>query len=156
MTYILAIDQGTTSSRAILFDEHLNAVDMESIPVTQYFPHEGWVEHDPEDLFQGVLTTAQSVVTRNDALIEGELLVGITNQRETAIVWDVYTGQPVYPAIVWQSRQTIDICQDLRVRGLAQVVREKTGLVIDSYFSASKWRFILDAIPDGQDRADRG
>ena len=156
MTHILAIDQGTTSSRAILFDQHLNAVDMESIPVTQYFPHEGWVEHDPEELFQGVLATAQSVITRNDALIEGELLVGITNQRETAIVWDVYTGQPVYPAIVWQSRQTIDICQDLRVRGLAQVVREKTGLVIDSYFSASKWRFILDAIPDGQDRADRG
>ena len=81
MTYILAIDQGTTSSRAILFDQHLNAVDMESIPVTQFFPHEGWVEHDPEELFLGVLATAQSVITRNDALIEGELLVGNTNQR---------------------------------------------------------------------------
>ena len=156
MTHILAIDQGTTSSRAILFDQDLNVLDMESIHVEQYFPHDGWVEHDPEELFRGVLDTAQSVVIRNNELIEGELLVGITNQRETAIVWDISTGEPVYPAIVWQSRQTASICQDLRVRGLTQVVREKTGLVIDAYFSAPKWRFILDTIPDGQARADRG
>ncbi len=156
MTHILAIDQGTTSSRAILFDQDLNALDMEGVSVTQHFPHEGWVEHDPEELLQGVLTVTRSVVERNNDLIEGELLVGITNQRETAIVWDVSTGQPVYPAIVWQSRQTADICQDLRSRGLTKAVREKTGLVIDSYFSASKWRFILDAIPEGQHRADRG
>lgn len=156
MTHILAIDQGTTSSRAILFDQSLNVLDMESVSVTQYFPHEGWVEQDPEKLLQGVLTTAQSVVTRNNNLIEGELLVGITNQRETAVVWDIYTGQAVYPAIVWQSRQTTTICEDLRSRGLAQAVRKRTGLVIDSYFSAPKWRFILDMLPDGQDRADRG
>ncbi len=154
--FVLALDQGTTSSRAMLFDVAGHAVSAAQHEFTQHFPRPGWVEHDPAEIWESQLRAAREALQAADAG-PGDLAgIGITNQRETALVWDRATGEPVYPAVVWQSRQTAAICDALRARGLSEAVRERTGLVIDSYFSATKVRFILDAIPDGQARAERG
>lgn len=154
--YILALDQGTTSSRAILFDAlgHAIAVDQREFP--QSYPYPGWVEHDPEAIWESQVAAARGVLARAGLTAQDIAAIGIANQRETALVWERATGRPIYPAVVWQSRQTASICEDLRRRGLDQEVRTRTGLVIDAYFSATKVRFILDAVPGAQERAARG
>jgi glycerol kinase len=154
--YVMALDQGTTSSRAILFDRTgaIAAVDQYEFP--QHFPKPGWVEHDPLELWESQLRAARGVLEKAGASAGDLAAVGITNQRETALVWDRATGEPIHAAIVWQSRQTADICDELRSRGLEEEVRARTGLVIDAYFSATKIRFILDAVPGAQERAQRG
>jgi len=154
--YVLALDQGTTSSRAILFDRAGREVATAQHEFPQRFPKPGWVEHDPEEIWDSQLRAARGAMERAGAQASDVAAIGITNQRETALVWDRETGEPIHPAIVWQSRQTVPICDELRERGLADVVRERTGLVIDAYFSGTKVRFILDAVPGAQDRAEKG
>jgi glycerol kinase len=154
--YVLALDQGTTSSRAILFDEGGALVASDQHEFRQHFPRPGWVEHDPEEIWETQLRAARGVLKRAGATPADVAAVGITNQRETTVVWERKSGRAIYPAIVWQSRQTAPICEELRSRGLEDEVRERTGLVIDAYFSATKVRFILDAVPGAQARAERG
>ena len=154
--YVIALDQGTTSSRAVLFDSSLQILGMEQIHVNQSYPNEGWVEHDPIELRDGLFSVAQSLIKNNGLNASDIASIAIANQRETAVVWEKSTGHPIYPAIVWQSRQTAEICEGLRTFGLESSIRSKTGLTIDSYFSAPKWRFILDHVPNGQSRAENG
>jgi len=153
---ILAMDQGTTSSRALIFDERGTVVAQAQHEFTQHFPQPGWVEHDPREIWETQLRAAREALSAAGATASEIIAIGITNQRETALVWDRATGEPIYPAVVWQSRQTAGICDELRSRGLAEDVRSRTGLVIDAYFSATKVRFILDAVPGAQSRAERG
>ncbi|OOG50880.1 glycerol kinase GlpK [Rhodanobacter sp. C01] len=154
--YILAIDQGTTSSRAMLFDRAGGVAGTAQREFRQIFPQPGWVEHDPHEILVSVLTTVAEVLA--SARIDAGTLagIGITNQRETTVVWDRHTGQPIYNAIVWQSRQSLAVCERLEAEGYAQLVREKTGLLIDAYFSGSKIRWILDRVDGAQARAERG
>jgi glycerol kinase len=154
--FAMALDQGTTSSRAILFerDGHIAAVDQYEFP--QYYPKPGWVEHDPLEIWDSQLRAARGVLAKARVQADEVAVIGITNQRETTVIWDRATGEPIHPAIVWQSRQTAAICDDLRSRGLEDEVRKRTGLVIDAYFSATKVRFILDAVDGAQQRAERG
>lgn len=142
--YILALDQGTTSSRAILFDKDSKIVGVAQKEFTQYFPEPGWVEHDPLEILNTQISVARAVLTLHNIDPRQIAAIGITNQRETAIVWDKETGEPVYNAIVWQDRRTAPICDDLKERGLLPYVRENTGLVIDAYFSGTKIKWILD------------
>ena len=154
--YILAIDQGTSSSRAMLFDRTGAVAGSAQREFRQIFPQPGWVEHDPREILASVLATVADVLAT--ARVEaGELAgIGITNQRETSVVWDRHTGQPVHNAIVWQSRQSLTICERLEADGHASLVREKTGLLIDAYFSGSKVRWILDHVAGAHARAERG
>jgi glycerol kinase len=152
----MALDQGTTSSRAILFDEGCAIVAVDQHEFPQYFPRPGWVEHDPDEIWESQLRAARGVLAKAGASARDVAAIGITNQRETAVVWERASGRPVHRAIVWQSRQTVPICDELRARGLEDDVRARTGLVIDAYFSGTKVRFILDAIDAGQARAERG
>jgi glycerol kinase len=154
--YVMALDQGTTSSRAILFDRDGAIAAVEQIEFTQHFPQPGWVEHDAEEIWQTQLRAAQNALAKAGATGSDLAAIGITNQRETTVVWDRRSGQPIHRAIVWQSRQTAPICEELRARGLSDEVRARTGLVIDAYFSGTKVRFILDAVPGARDRAARG
>jgi glycerol kinase len=154
--YVMALDQGTTSSRAILFDRSGAIAAADQYEFTQHFPRPGWVEHDPLEIWESQLRAARGVLEKAGAGAGDVAAVGITNQRETALVWDRATGEPIHTAIVWQSRQTAEICDDLKSRGLEDEVRARTGLVIDAYFSATKIRFILDAVPGAQARAERG
>lgn len=151
MKHILAIDQGTTSTRAILFDEQANVVDKAQHRFTQYFPQVGWVEHDPEDIWQTTLKSCQEIFKQHAEHIAG---IGITNQRETTIIWDRQSGKAIYPAIVWQDSRTSDYCQSLLEH--EQSIQQKTGLCLDPYFSASKIRWILDQVDGAQDKAERG
>ncbi len=154
MSYILAIDQGTTSTRAILFDQAGTIRYIAQKEFTQYFPQPGWVEHDADEIWASVGSVIGEMLSKVPAAeIEA---VGITNQRETAIVWDKNTGQPVYWAIVWQSRQTVDICEDLKARGYENTFRRKTGLLVDAYFSGTKVKWILDHVPGAREKAQRG
>lgn len=153
---VLALDQGTTSSRALLFDDHGRVLATAQHEVTPRFPHPGWVEQDPREIWDAQLRAAHEALAAAGARAQDLAAVGITNQRETTLVWDRATGEPIYPAIVWQSRQTAALCDDLRDRGLTETVRDRTGLVIDPYFSATKVRFILDAVPGAQQHAERG
>ncbi|MBK7936332.1 MAG: glycerol kinase GlpK [Lewinellaceae bacterium] len=154
MNYILAIDQGTTSTRAIVFDKQGNTIAVAQQEITQYFPKPGWVEHNPVEIWETVKTTVREVVDKVGA---GNIAaIGITNQRETTVVWDKRTGRPVYNAIVWQSRQTVDICEALKARGLDSEVRYKTGLLIDAYFSGTKIKWILESVPGAQAEAFAG
>jgi glycerol kinase len=154
--YVMALDQGTTSSRAILFERTgaIAAVDQYEFP--QYFPNPGWVEHEPHEIWDSQLRSARGALAKVGATGADVAAIGITNQRETAMVWDRASGEPIHRAIVWQSRQTTPICDELRARGLEEEVRARTGLVIDAYFSGTKIRFILDAVPGAQERAERG
>jgi glycerol kinase len=154
--FVMALDQGTTSSRAILFDESgaVVAVDQHEFP--QHFPRPGWVEHGPDEIWESQLRAGRGALAKAGARGADVAAIGITNQRETAVVWDRKTGEPIHRAIVWQSRQTAGICEDLRARGLADEVRKRTGLVIDAYFSGTKIRFILDAVDGAQARAEAG
>lgn len=154
--FILALDQGTTSSRAIVFDHSGSVRSVGQSEFKQYFPQPGWVEHDPLEIWESQLAAARSALADAQLVASDIAAVGITNQRETTLVWDRASGEPIYPAIVWQSRQTVGICEDLRTRGLEEEVRQRTGLLIDAYFSATKIRFILDAVPGAQQRAERG
>ena len=154
--YILALDQGTTSSRALLFDADGGIVNIDQLEFSQSFPKPGWVEHDPNEIWQSQLRAARGVLAKSK-LEGGEIVaIGITNQRETTGVWDRRTGEPIHPAIVWQSRQSSGVCDRLRAKGLEEEVRSRTGLLIDSYFSGTKIRFILDAVPGAQARAEAG
>lgn len=154
MSYILSIDQGTTSTRAIVFDKKGDTIAVAQQEITQYFPKPGWVEHNPIEIWETVQSTVQEVVEKVGA--QNIAAIGITNQRETTVVWDKRTGKPVYNAIVWQSRQTVEICEALKARGLESAVRYKTGLLIDAYFSGTKIKWILDQVPGAQADAFAG
>ncbi|MDO4766095.1 MAG: glycerol kinase GlpK [Eubacteriales bacterium] len=154
--YILSIDQGTTSSRAVLFDESAEVVGMAQKEFTQYFPKAGWVEHDANEIWLSVMGVMAEVLLKTGVKAEEVEAIGITNQRETAVIWDKESGQPIYHAIVWQSRQTEEICRDLREKGYSPMIREKTGLLIDPYFSAGKWKWLLDNVPGARERAEKG
>ena len=134
--YILSLDQGTTSSRAILFNKSGVAIGQKQIPFRQIFPRPGWVEHDPEEIWASQLAAARGAIEAAQIESDQIVAIGIANQRETTIVWDKSTGRPVYNAIVWQCRRSSDICDELRALGLADIVRDKTGLVLDPYFRA--------------------
>ncbi len=151
--YILAIDQGTTSSRAIIFDKDTRIVAQAQEEITCHYPHQGWVEQDALEIWASVSATVNEALIKSNLTMRQIETIGITNQRETTIVWDKASGMPVYPAIVWQSRQSIAICDKLE--SFRTIIHQKTGLLLNPYFSASKIRFILDAI-DGDERAKRG
>ena len=154
--YILALDQGTTSSRAIVFDHTGHICSVAQKEFTQYFPKPGWVEHNPNEIWASeasVIAEAISTIDINGLNIAG---IGITNQRETTIVWDIDTEEPIYNAIVWQDRRTAEYCDKLKAEGLVDKIREKTGLIIDAYFSGTKIKWILDNVPGARQRAERG
>ena len=154
--YVVALDQGTTSSRAIIFDSDGKIVSLSQTPFPQIFPQPGWVEHDPMAILFTQLG-ALSEAFRASGLSAGDIAaIGITNQRETTIVWEKDTGRPVYNAIVWQCRRTAPLCEELRKQGMETMIREKTGLVLDAYFSGTKLRWILDNVPGVRERAERG
>jgi len=154
--YILALDQGTTSSRAILFDEHGKPVDTAQREFRQIFPQPGWVEHDAKEIYQTQRDTAREVLRRTEVPLKDVMGIGITNQRETTIVWDRQTGEPIHHAIVWQDRRTAPQCAELKKMGAEGLVRERTGLVIDPYFSGTKISWLLDNVPGARARAERG
>ncbi|MCC7467206.1 MAG: glycerol kinase, partial [Saprospiraceae bacterium] len=154
MSYIMAIDQGTTSTRAIVFDKMGNVKASAQQEITQYYPKPGWVEQNPVEIWESVWNTLAEAVKKVG--VRNIAAIGIANQRETTVVWDKRTGKPVYNAIVWQSRQTVDICESLKARGLDPEVRYKTGLLIDAYFSATKIKWILDQVPGAYDEALAG
>ncbi|MDV7269364.1 glycerol kinase GlpK [Thioclava sp. A2] len=156
MTYVLAIDQGTTSSRAILFDAALKPVASAQEEFRQIFPASGWVEHDPADLWSTVAATSRAAIERAGIDAQQIAAIGITNQRETTIVWDKTTGQPVCNAIVWQDRRTAEFCASLRAEGFEEAVTSKTGLLLDPYFSGTKLRWILENIEGARTRAEAG
>ncbi len=154
--YVLAVDQGTTSSRAILFDKLGNIVSMAQYPITQHYPSPGWVEHDPMEILSTELLAMEEVYEKSGLSPTDIAAIGITNQRETTIIWDKATGKPVSNAIVWQCRRTAGICETLKADGLSEMVLQKTGLLIDPYFSGTKIRWILDQDPTLQRRAEQG
>jgi len=154
--YVMALDQGTTSSRAILFARDGSIAAEDQYEFSQHFPKPGWVEHDPLEIWESQLRAARGALANGRVAASEVAAIGITNQRETTVVWDRATGEPIHRAIVWQSRQTSAICDGLRSRGFEDEVRKRTGLVIDAYFSATKIRFILDAVDGAQRRAERG
>ncbi|SFU31550.1 glycerol kinase GlpK [Halomonas korlensis] len=154
--YLLAIDQGTTSSRAILFDRAGRNVAMSQREFTQHFPDDGWVEHDPEAIWETVLATCREVIEKVQVGIDQIIGVGITNQRETTLLWDRATGKPLYNAIVWQDRRTADSCQALREQGHSDLLQASTGLLIDPYFSATKLVWMLEHVEGARERAERG
>ena len=154
--YIMALDAGTTSNRCILFNERGEMVSAAQKEFTQYYPHPGWVEHDAEEIWDTQLHVARAAMEKLGAGAADIAAIGITNQRETTIVWDKATGKPICPAIVWQCRRTAEYCDSLKQKGLTEVIREKTGLVIDAYFSGSKIRWILENVPGARTRAERG
>ena len=154
--YVLALDQGTTSSRSILFDETSNIVAVAQKEFTQIFPKPGWVEHNANEIWSTQIGTMAEVVA-NAGIDPSEIAaIGITNQRETTVVWEKATGKPVYNAIVWQSRQTMAICDDIKAKGLADKFRQKTGLVVDAYFSGTKVKWILDNVEGARAKAEAG
>ncbi len=154
--YIMAIDQGTTSSRAIIFDKAGNHIGTSQKEFTQYFPEAGWVEHDAHEIWNSVQSVIAGAFIESGVKPDQIAGIGITNQRETTVVWDKETGLPIYHAIVWQSRQSAQIADKLKEQGYADIFHEKTGLIIDSYFSATKIRWILDHVPGAQERAEKG
>ncbi|RKD67542.1 glycerol kinase [Sinobaca qinghaiensis] len=154
--YIMAIDQGTTSSRAILFNKKGLIVGTSQREFKQYFPKSGWVEHNAQEIWSSVLACVAQVLSENDISAEQVAGIGITNQRETTVVWDKHTGKPVYHAIVWQSRQTMDICNELKEQGHNDTFRNKTGLLIDAYFSGTKIKWILDNVEGAREKAENG
>ena len=154
--YILAIDQGTTSSRAILFDQRHQPVAVGQQEFTQHFPASGWVEHDPEDIWQSTLATIKDALELANATIEDVAAIGITNQRETTVIWDRETGKAIHNAIVWQDRRTSQFCTELKSRNLEPLFSEKTGLLLDPYFSGTKISWLLDNVTGARDAANAG
>mgnify|MGYP002667295694 CR=1 FL=1 len=154
--YILALDQGTTSSRAIIFNKKGEIVAKAQNEFTQHYPENGWVEHDPMEILFSQISAILTVL-RKEAVDPKEIAaIGITNQRETTVVWEKETGRPIYNAIVWQCRRTAELCEELKRRGLSERIQSTTGLLIDAYFSATKIRWILDHVPGVRERALRG
>ena len=154
--YILALDQGTSSSRAIVFDHEGNICSVAQMEFTQYFPKPGWVEHNPMEIWSSEAAVIAEAITKLGINGKSLAAIGITNQRETTIVWDAETGVPVYNAIVWQDRRTSAFCDQLKARGLVDKIREKTGLIIDAYFSGTKIKWILDNVPGAREKALAG
>ena len=154
--YIMALDSGTTSNRCILFNRKGEICSVAQKEFAQSYPKPGWVEHDPVEIWNTQLSVAQEAMRKVSARAEDIEGIGITNQRETTVVWDKRNGEPVYPAIVWQCRRTAEYCDELRGRGLSERIREKTGLIIDAYFSGTKLRWILENVPGARQRAERG
>ncbi len=154
--YILALDQGTTSSRSVVFDKKGNIVSVSQKEFTQYFPKPGWVEHDPLEIWSSQVSTAAEATTKKGIYGADIAAIGITNQRETVVVWDKKTGKPVYNAIVWQDKRTSNYCDELKKQGKSKLIREKTGLVIDSYFSGTKVKWILDNVEGARKKAEAG
>jgi len=156
MTYLLALDQGTSSSRSIVFDREGRIVAIAQRELTQIYPQPGWVEHDPMEIWQSQLATAREVLVKAKLKASDMQALGITNQRETTVLWNRQTGQPVHHAIVWQDRRAEPLCARLRADGMEDTIREKTGLVIDAYFSGTKLRWLLDNVPGARAQAERG
>ena len=156
MPHVLALDQGTTSSRAIVFDQAGTPVAKAQKEIAQHFPQPGWVEHDPTELWGSVIGVAQEALARAGVRAADVAALGITNQRETAVVWERASGKPIHNAIVWQDRRTAGLCDELRARGLEELFRRKTGLRLDPYFSGTKLSWLLDSVPGARDRAERG
>ena len=154
--FVIALDEGTTSCRAVLYDKDAHALDSRQMEFTQIFPKPGWVEHNAEEIFKTQLKVLQNLIVDNDIKHEQIEAIGITNQRETVVIWDKLTGKPVYNAIVWQCRRTADYCEKLMAEGWTEKIREKTGLKIDAYFSATKIKWILDNVPGVRTRAEKG
>jgi len=155
-TYILAFDQGTTSCRALIFDKKGSIISTSQREFTQYFPKPGWVEHDAMEIWSTQVAMAAETVTKKGLEAKNIAAIGITNQRETVVVWDKKTGKPVYNAIVWQDKRTAKYCDLLKSEGKSQWMREKTGLVIDAYFSGTKVKWILDNVEGVRERAEAG
>ncbi len=154
--YILALDQGTSSSRALVFDHDGNVCSVAQMEFTQHFPQPGWVEHDPMEIWASEAAVIAEAISKIGINGKDIAAIGITNQRETTIVWDAETGKPVHNAIVWQDRRTSAFCDELKARGLTDKIREKTGLIIDAYFSGTKIKWILDNVPGARERAEAG
>ena len=154
--YILAIDQGTTSTRALIFNESGDVVGSAQQEFNQHFPANGWVEHDVVEIWETTLNSCYNAIKQNNISVENITCIGITNQRETTVVWDRDSGVPIHRAIVWQDRRTSEYCEDLRSQGMQEIIQEKTGLLIDPYFSATKLRWLLDRVPNARKLAERG
>ena len=155
-SYILALDQGTTSSRAIVFSRSGNVIGTKQIPFTQIYPKPGWVEHDPMEIWQTQYEAARGALADAQVLPRQIAAIGVTNQRETVVLWDVKTGKPVHNAIVWQCRRSAAICQELKASGFEDEVRARTGLVLDPYFSGTKLMWLFREYPTLLARAERG
>ena len=154
---IISIDQGTTSTRAVLFDKKCKFINFEQMEHKQYFPADGWVEHNPEEIWKSVVKVTDKLIKKNSLKPSDIAAIGITNQRETTILWDRKTGKPIYPAIVWQDRRTSELCDVLKKeKGLEEEIQEKTGLLIDPYFSATKLAWILDNVDGARKKAEKG
>src|SRR5271168_1846957 len=156
MSFVLAIDQGTTSSRAMVFRADLSVAGVAQQEFPQHFPSSGWVEHDPEDIWNSTVATCRDALKKAGLAAKDIAAIGITNQRETTVVWDRATGKAVHRAIVWQDRRTADICAHLKSEGFEPAISAKTGLIIDPYFSGTKVAWILDHVPGARERAERG
>jgi glycerol kinase len=155
-SFVMALDQGTTSTRAVLFNHQGESVNIAQQEFSQHFPHPGWVEHDPLEIWRSALSVMNEVLKKSGVEASQLAAIGITNQRETTVVWEKSTGRAIYPAIVWQSRQTSAICDALKVDGHEEMIREKTGLVVDAYFSGTKIKWILDRVKGSRARAEQG
>src|ERR1700758_3740485 len=156
MKYLLALDQGTTSSRSLVIDESGKVVAVAQKEFTQIFPQPGWVEHDPNEIWASQIGVAADALGRAGVSAKDVAAIGITNQRETAVVWDRKTGDPIHNAIVWQDRRTAPICDKMKADGLESMITKKSGLVIDAYFSGTKVQWLLDNVPGARDKAERG
>ena len=154
--YILAVDQGTTSSRAMLFKHDGSIAGVAQREFTQIFPQPGWVEHNATEILSSVMSTITEVMTRNEVNPQEIAGIGITNQRETTVIWEKSTGKPVYNALVWQSRQSVGVCEAIKAAGHEALFRDKTGLLVDAYFSGTKVRWILDNVPGAREKAEKG
>jgi len=155
-SYVLSLDQGTTSSRAILFDQNGHIRQIAQREFKQYYPQPGWVEHDPEEIWSTQYSVLAEVLAKNNSTTKDVAAIGITNQRETVVVWDRQSGRPIHPAIVWQDRRTAAYCDQLKAQGHSALIQQRTGLVIDAYFSATKLKWILDEVPGARAKADKG
>ncbi|OGT42713.1 MAG: glycerol kinase [Gammaproteobacteria bacterium RIFCSPHIGHO2_12_FULL_37_34] len=156
MNFLLAIDQGTTNSRAIIFDRLGNRMASHEMPLTSFFPQDGWIEQNPEEMFNNTVSCCREALKKANITAANIAAVGLSNQRETTILWEKYTGKPIYPAIVWQDRRTHLLCQQLKQTSFAQLLSQKTGLLLDPYFSATKIVWLLDHIAETRERAEKG
>lgn len=154
--YILSLDQGTSSSRSLLFNKKTEIVGWEQSEFNQYYPKAGWVEHDPQEIWESQLKTARELIKNNGISAKEIVAIGVANQRETTIIWDKETGEPIYRAIVWQDKRTADLCESLKEKGWENYIKENTGLVIDSYFTATKIHWILNIVPGAKEKAEKG
>ena len=155
--YILSLDQGTTNARAILFDHGAQVIAIAQQEIRQIYPRPGWVEHDPHEVWHTQISVARETIEKSGIALQQIAAIGITNQRETTVLWDRETGKPISNAIVWQCRRTADLCTKLSaIPGLPEMIQERTGLVVDPYFSGTKIKWLLDTIPEARSKARRG